>query len=192
VEAGDASARERRGDSAPRRYGPKGRRSGGAHIGGDGGEDLGAIAGTACRARYGSTGRRSGSARVGAASGTTWSGRPRGGGDRGLQHYGPKRQRSGSTRVVATVGTTSRRRRGRRTATLQPVGATQRRRRSRGSHLEVRGGGAAARRGDAAAARCSIGSRRVLGDVLGGNVRRSVDQADGSAVCAMAGTTRRS
>jgi hypothetical protein len=31
----------------------------------------------------------------------------------------------------------------------------------------TKGGGAAARRGDATAARCSVGGRRVLGDVLG-------------------------
>jgi hypothetical protein len=63
-------------DRVPRRYGPKGRRSGGARVGGDGGEDLGAVAGTACRARYGPTGRRNG-ARVGAATETA-SGRRRG------------------------------------------------------------------------------------------------------------------
>jgi hypothetical protein len=48
---------------------------------------------------------------------------------------------------------------------------------------------AARRRGEAT--RCSIGGRRVLGDVLGGDVRRPVDQTDGGAVRAMAWTTTR-
>ena len=36
-------------DRVPRRYDPKGRRSGGAHVRDDGGEDLGAAALTVCR-----------------------------------------------------------------------------------------------------------------------------------------------
>ena len=36
-------------DRVPRCYGPKGQRSGGAHVGGDGGEDFGEAAWTACR-----------------------------------------------------------------------------------------------------------------------------------------------
>jgi hypothetical protein len=36
--------------------------------------------------------------------------------------------------------------------------------------------------------RCLIGDRRVLGDVLGGDVRRPVDQTDGGAGHAMAWT----
>src|SRR4051812_14980246 len=66
---------------------------------GDGGEDLSVVAWIACHARYAPTGRRNGSTRVGAASGTTWRGRPRGGGDRVLQHYDPKGRRSGNARV---------------------------------------------------------------------------------------------
>jgi hypothetical protein len=48
-----------------------------------------------------------------------------------------------------------------------------------------------ARRGGAAVACCLIGDRRVLGDVLGGDVRRPIDQTDGGAGHAMAWTTTR-
>src|SRR4051812_39854776 len=86
--------------------------------------------------------------------------------DRGPRHYGPKGRRSGNKQVCATTGTASGRRRGPCAATLRPEGATQRRRGSVQPRGEPRGGGAAARRGDAAAARCSIGgvSTTTVGD----------------------------
>jgi hypothetical protein len=55
----------------------------------------------------------------------------------------------------------------------------------------TKGSDAAARRGGAVAACCFIGDRRVLGDVLGGDVRRPVDQTDGGAGQAMEWTTKR-